>query len=197
MIEEIKPKGSSKTIDEVIEIHEKEFKDAVLSAEIAVVENAGFVLSDAAVKKTQNLREMMKGEEFKKTIAKINKASLIYSFVFGNYKPSRSWIRIDKDLYVRLSPLRSVGKHSVLTTVFRNKIAGLLEKNIDNAMLSVLKRGGVEVAATKRKFCFPKGHFLEPELTEVVSRDLKIIFEQMAQPAGKRDFSKLNFFNKK
>lgn len=196
LIDEIKPKMTVKSQDEITAEHKMRFKNALINAQIVETQGEyGFTVIDNQFDKYEYLRDKNL-KDMDKLIKEIKTACVAYCFVSGSYTPKKSWIRFADKRYVKFPDLITKGNHGVMTTVFCDQISELLETK-DNALINVLTRAQVKLSTEKRLYCFPKGHFVSKNHKEAIQKDLKIIFEEMAKNAAVRNFSKLTFFDDK
>jgi len=202
MINENKPKLTVRSTKELIKDHKNRVKEAIQQADICDTnDEKSFVCQSADLITTSKLRDLKKNS-MNDLLKDIKKCMLTYAFIYGSYNGKRAWIKLNlqedkKNLYISFRHLLAQGNHSSMMVDQYEKISTLCEKK-DNTIITLLKRGGIEVANEKRKFCFSKGAYVDEAVKDVVQHDLDIIFAQMKiKTVATRDFSKLRYLNQK
>lgn len=128
------------------------------------------------------------------------RTAFVFAFAVGSVTDNKYWMRIGetssrKSLYMSLPELNETGRRSHLVHFYRAPIGTALENGFDNKLILAMKRSGVEIPVAKRKFCFPKGHWLDPANRAEIAHDLELIFQQMGEKdVQQRDYSGLKYF---
>lgn len=164
---------------------EKAFQNAVF----AESDNELIVLTKGAIESHQVLDKVDK-----KHAKGAARGAFLFAFAVGSVTETKYWIKVgkspsNKTVYMSLPDLNEEGRRSHLVHFFRNAISTALDKGYDNKLILAMKRSGHEVPQDRRKCCFPKGHWIEPEHRVEITGDLEKIFKEM----GKRDVSKRKF----
>lgn len=120
-----------------------------------------------------------------------------FAFIFGNYNKNRKWILIGEGVYFCLPDLLTQGNHTVLVTLFAEKISMKL-KNSSNAVTVVLEKKNFEIKSEMRQYCFSKGHLVCANEQRInILSDLRIIFTEMRKQAQDRNFDNIKTLAKK
>jgi len=182
LVREMATTGSGRSPEELDQIAADNFTEAFKGLKVAVVNDEGQqpVLAQGSIN-----RSLVEEDVDVDTLKNVCYSACVFAFLHGSVTHGKYWFLVGKKgkgkkMYASL-PLDVEGRRSTLVHVYREEIGKFLAMGHDNVLISALKRSGITVEKSKRKYCFPKGHLLlgKPELISKVRGEISNIFEQL------------------
>jgi hypothetical protein len=189
-VNKLAPKSKVRTLEELRDEATKNIEEALRTVKFARSNCGNFTMNDEQDDiEAHNEKIVISKDDFKKMMFN-------FAFIYGNYNAKKKWINIiGTQYYISFPDLLKNGKHASFVFMFVDLISKKL-KAVDNAIITVLKKGNIQLSMEQRAFAFSKGHLLNDAHRKEIIDDLKLIFNQIAKPVDKRDFRELKYFGK-
>jgi hypothetical protein len=129
--------------------------------------------------KDENEGENMENQTKDPQLLPMMWAFLIFHFaIFGTFLSKQKFL-VFGDWKVNIEFFKQTGKKTIIASLFRNEIGDLLDKH-QNVLYNLLKKQGITIPESQRRFLFIKGYLLAGDKLVACKGDIDFIFKNIS-----------------